>query len=405
MYYNQQPVVGSITERLYSYDVDELIEALAYRGILSRHIARNNILPSDIFINSSTKYRNINVLPTYGNTNYRFYHTYDQHQNPHYYRKCITPLPSLRPHTAIKNWTTLPTISTNPSLKRQLSIFGLDLPKITTHRSCDLCDYHRPRQSPKHDYSKDYTRLRFLELLTAIHRVYLEPQSRIHLALTDIIYFNLDLSEIILSHHDYKYFGTETIVKALKTIIDNITEFMPVTGILGTSSDESVLKYLLMCKFDDYPTNYFWIVEKRMLAVNDDTTRRIDGVIDHFKAKYLIISAFFFRSLIKTLLYKPVKYRLLRGTITKRQWNNIRLLSTLLLWCTRHAVDQTQTMPFPWEMQEFLFDDDKLLTFYSRKDIEQIVNQSSKRISAWACEYAERLRISITTKKQKNYQH
>jgi hypothetical protein len=122
--------------------------------------------------------------------------------------------------------------------------------------------------------------------------------------------------------------------------------------------------------------------------------------LDHFTTKFLLISTFIFHCLIKTLLLKPVKYRLTRGQLNRTQWSNTRLLSTLILYVARHAVIHKEEkhclpMPFPFEMKNYLMDDEKLAEVF--EDLDQLVESTAPKLSSWACEYAERLQRHIRT--------
>jgi hypothetical protein len=130
---------------------------------------------------------------------------------------------------------------------------------------------------------------------------------------------------------------------------------------------------------------------------------KVNGIlqVDHFTTKFLVLSTFIFRGLIKTLLLKPVKYRLTRGQLNRIQWLNVRLLSTLILYIGRHAViykeEKThQPMPFPFEMKNYLADDEKLKKIF--KNIEVLVESSAPKLSSWACKYAERLQCYMKPK-------
>jgi hypothetical protein len=54
-------------------------------------------------------------------------------------------------------------------------------------------------------------------------------------------------------------------------------------------------------------------------------------------------------------------------------------------------------MPFPFEMNNYLIDDEKLKKNFP--NINQLVESIAPKISSWACEYAERLQRHIRTMK------
>jgi hypothetical protein len=57
-------------------------------------------------------------------------------------------------------------------------------------------------------------------------------------------------------------------------------------------------------------------------------------------------------------------------------------------------------MPFPFEMKNYLIPDEKLHKMFS--NIDQLIETTAPKISAWACEYAERLQRHIRTMKIKS---
>ena len=238
-------------------------------------------------------------------------------------------------------------------------------------------------------YQRDYRRIRFLELLTAVHRVYLEPRSPIYKALSTAVHS----SSILLSQ--------ETLFACVESIINQITNFVPSQGILGTNSDDSVLIYLLTCPLEQYPATYFWSIERHLLSMSYSKMKENrHEQLDHFSTKFLLISTFIFRCLTKTLLLKPVKYRLARGQLNQIQWLNTRRLSTLLLYTARHAImykhEQNRLpMPFPLEMKKYLLDDDRVRESF--RHVDELIDATVPKLSAWACEYADRLQQSLST--------
>ena len=242
-------------------------------------------------------------------------------------------------------------------------------------------------------YQRDYHRLRFLELLTGIHRIYLEPHSTIYQCLSSIVHSS-----------------SPNLYQCVEIIYDQITHFHPQFGILGTSSEESVLIYLLQCSLEQYPKSYFWSIERHLLSLSYTKMKEYHhDHLDHFTTKFLVISTFIFRGLTKTLLLKPVKYRLTRGQLSSTQWTNTRLCSSLILSIARHAIMHKSDvsrlpMPFPFEMKSYLFDDDQLQERFSH--LETFIDRIVPKLSSWACDYAERLQgyILRTTKKEKTLQ-
>jgi hypothetical protein len=422
------PLRESYNQSLYSYDVDQLIETMAVRDLVSKRLNRHHLLPSDIYCRSSTykplrswpsltRYRNLSTYRSY-DTSFLLPRpispvelpriTFDRYQPPFYCHNChrydfsylnlYNREPSFFP--LAHNYYRLQTDYENFHIKRTYSIKRINFKKLWKIYGFILIFYfmlkRNLRLAKQKDtyYQRDYHRLRFLELLTAVHRVYLEPSSPIYKSLSYVI------------HSSSKVLTQENFFSCIRTIINQITNFLPNEGLLGTNTDESVLIYLLHCSLEQYPTRYFWSIESHLLSLSYSKMKEHGFLqLDHFTTKFLLISTFLFHCLIKTLLLKPVKYRLTRGQLNRVQWSNTRLLSSLILYITRHAViykDEKNRlpMPFPFEMKNYLIPDEKLHKIFT--NIDQLIETTAPKISAWACEYAERLQRHIRAMKIKS---
>ena len=417
----------SLTRPFYSSDVDDLIETIAVRDLVSKRLNRHHLLASDVYCRSSL-YRPIRSYPIsnrYRHSNsFRSYDlrpllprpispvelpriSTDRHQPSVYCQYChrfdfsslysYNREPSFFP--LAHNYYRLQTDYENFHIKKPLSIKRINLKQRWKAYGFILIFYFmlkrnlRLAKAKDSYYQDDYHRIRFLELLTAIHRVYLEPNSPIYKALSSAI------------NNSTKILNEENLFSSVRTILRQITNFLPDDGILGTQSDESVLIYLLNCTLDQYPATYFWSIERHLLSISYSKMKeRGFDQLDHFTTKFLLISTFLFRGLVKTLLLKPVKYRLTRGKLNRIQWGNARLLSTLILYVARHAViykveKSRLPMPFPFEMNSYLIDDEKCQEMFP--NLEQFVQSIAPKISSWACEYAERLQRHIRTMRKK----
>jgi hypothetical protein len=418
-----------LTRSSYFYDVDDLIETMAVRDLASKRLNRHYLLPSDIYCRSTlykpirsystaTGYRDLN---TYRSLNLRPILprpispvelpriSYDRYQPPIYCKHChrfdfsylnsYNREPSFFP--LAHNYYRLQTDYENFHQKKKISsIKRMNLKQRWKSYGFILIFYFmlkkNLRLAKQKDtyYQRDYHRIRFLELLTAIHRVYLEPNSSIHKALSYVI------------NSSSKVLNRENIYSSVRTILNHITNFLPNDGILGTQSDDSVLIYLLNCTLEQYPSTYFWSIERHLLSISYSKMKENKFIqLDHFTTKFLLISTFIFRGLTKTLLLKPVKYRLTRGKLNRIQWSNARLVSTLILYISRHAViykeERTRLpMPFPFEMNNYLINDEKLQEIFP--NLNQLVESTAPKISSWACEYAERLQRHIRTIKARS---
>lgn len=419
------PARTTINEPLYSYNIDDPFEPIGTGGCFStRPYHRPHLLASDIYCYSH-KYKPIASRTTMS-IGYRSYDPYlsstvrpmlprpispiefprldlDLYRPPSICKAChhhdfsyldsFNREPSFFPlaHSYYRLQTSYETYHTNKfrlprrtNLRQRWRAYGFILIFYFMLRR----NLRKAKQKDTY-YLRDHRRIRFLELLTAVHRIYLEPNSTIYNSLSYVVC------------HSSKVLNEEKLFYCVRTIINGITEFLPRYGILGISSEESVLVFLLNCTLDQYPSTYFWSIERHLLALSyKKMKQRRRAHLDHFTTKFILISAFIFRCLIKTLLLKPVKYRLIRGQLSRNQWLNTRALSTLILYVARHAVLYKENshlpMPFPFEMKSYLFDDEQTRRLY--KNVDQLVATTTPKLSSWACEYAEQLQHYISRK-------
>ncbi|CAF1261363.1 unnamed protein product [Adineta steineri] len=398
-----------LDESLSSSDIDNVIEKMAIRDLVAKRLNRQRLLASDIFCRStaykpirslslSNRYQNINPyhsiasieLPRVNPNQYQIpFCCKNCHSHDFSYYNVSDRQPSYFPlaqkyHRLQTDYNTFHTLIKRKNLKQRWKIYGFILIFYFT-----LKNKLRVAKQKHTYYQHNYDRIRFLELLTVIHRVYLDPNSSIYQTLSYVIKIsNKLLNQTNLFH-------------CVQTILDQITNFLPKYGIVGTNSDESVLIYLLNCSLEQYPSTYFWSIEKHLLSLSYLKMKENKlFYIDHFTTKFLLISIFIFHGLIKTLLFKPVKYRLIRGQLNRTQWLNLRLLSTLILYIARHAIlykedKNSLPMPFPFEMNKYLIDDEELINEF--EDLMKFVKPLAFKLSAWACKYAERLQSHMRT--------
>ena len=102
---------NSFSQPLYPYDVDDVIEKLAVRDLVSRRLHRRHLLPSDIYCHSdinaykplrpypiSTRYQSLNPRHSYDlrpilprpitPVEYPLIHHFDRYQPPVYCKNC-----------------------------------------------------------------------------------------------------------------------------------------------------------------------------------------------------------------------------------------------------------------------------------------------------------------------------
>ncbi|CAF0756449.1 unnamed protein product [Adineta ricciae] len=394
---------------IHSFDIDTEIERLAVQELVTKRAHRQHLLASDVYC-LTAKYRPLRPLPritiqhsTSSNSQMqaKSVRTIADRQASFYCSSCHQNLTSTRYQPS-----TIPSAQQDYHLQLNYELYYSQKPYLKRRFNYKqrwkiygmififyfmLKRKLRIAKKNANYYEYDYHRIRFLELLTVVHRVYLDPNCSIYQTLSHVVRNSTQLLDQTILFH------------CVQVILDQITNLIPKDGLIGTSSRESVFIYLLDCSLEQYPTGYFWSIEKHLLSLSYAKMReRGFKQLDHFTTKFLVISVFIYRGLIKTLLLKPVKYRLIRGQLNRTQWLNIRLLSSVILYITRHAIiykeqNNQLPMPFPIEMKNYLMDDAKLKNIF--KTIDQLVESTAPELSSWASEYADRLQRYLVSMK------
>ncbi|XP_060579430.1 uncharacterized protein LOC132736336, partial [Ruditapes philippinarum] len=172
------------------------------------------------------------------------------------------------------------------------------------------------------------------EIVAALHRIYLNPNGNIYPVLNDIIGPNCyDLASLV---HGGQIDGREesVLVQELQYVIENIiyhiTEIMPSTGVLGTHRKSAVFELIKSGK--RFPNGYFWQVEMDRLQFTDQG--RTHNVTDT-ESFMLLLGIFISRSLVTTILMKPLDYGLCSEPLSEVAERNLRIVASAILFLVR----------------------------------------------------------------------
>ncbi|CAF2525734.1 unnamed protein product [Rotaria sp. Silwood2] len=241
---------------------------------------------------------------------------------------------------------------------------------------------HRLHQSP----SALIHKIRLQEIIVALHRVYLEPDSTIHNALIHAINNSISLQNGLNRSSKNCSEAIQIIRNTLQIVISKITELMPKDGVLGTEKNSAVSA--LIQNGNPFPENYFWQCERELLEF--DHLKVIN--ITNQQAKLLLIGIFIFRALITTLLLKPVKYRLILGHLTSHQSANLKVLASVMLYIGRRAVgSKSHILPLPHEWHLSLYTDLDIEAIIQHSEINSTINTCEQSLRMWCEEYIRRI--------------
>ncbi|XP_078334665.1 uncharacterized protein LOC111118371 isoform X3 [Crassostrea virginica] len=234
------------------------------------------------------------------------------------------------------------------------------------------------------------------EIVAALHRIYLNPSGNIYPVLADAINPKAyDLSNLVRGKVGDR--EGQTMVQELQYIVENlvyhITEIMPSTGVLGTHRKSAVFELIRNGK--RFPDGYFWQVELDRLQFSENGRTTNIGDPEAFM---LIIGIFLSRSLITTLLMKPVDYGLSNQQLTDVGERNLKVIATTMLYLVRRvSVSRGRAMMnMPGEIAKYLYTDEEMRPIYSR--VAKSFNYAEGLLREWGQEYIKRLRNAPTLK-------
>ncbi|WAR05537.1 hypothetical protein MAR_020906 [Mya arenaria] len=232
------------------------------------------------------------------------------------------------------------------------------------------------------------------EIVAALHRIYLNPNGNIYPVLNDVIGPNCyDLAELIHGGRGLGGKEESVLIQELQYVLENlvyhITEIMPSTGVLGTHRKSAVFELIRSGK--RFPDGYFWQVEMDRLQFTDQGRTVNVGDTEGF---LLMLGIFISRSLVTTILMKPMDYGLSNSPLSEVAERNLRVVATTLLYLVRrisiargHGI-----MPVPTEIAEYLYTDEEMDYIYSK--LARTFNYSEGLLREWGTEYTRRLRGS-----------
>ncbi|XP_021347520.1 uncharacterized protein LOC110446614 isoform X2 [Mizuhopecten yessoensis] len=235
------------------------------------------------------------------------------------------------------------------------------------------------------------------EIVAALHRIYLNPSGNIYPVLADVVSPQAyDLTNLLRDRSGDK--ETNVMLQELQYVVENlvyhITEIMPSSGVLGTHRKSAVFELVRNGK--RFPDGYFWQAELDRLQFTDNGRTTNIGDAEAF---LLIVGIFISRSLVTTLLMKPVDYGLSSQPLTDVGERNLKILATTMLYLVRRVSTlRGKTMlPPPGEISKYLYTDEEMRPIFSK--LGRSFNYSEGLLREWGQEYITRIRAApISTK-------
>ncbi|XP_045209487.2 uncharacterized protein LOC123561292 isoform X3 [Mercenaria mercenaria] len=231
------------------------------------------------------------------------------------------------------------------------------------------------------------------EIVAALHRIYLNPNGNIYPVLNDIIGPNCyDLASLV--HGGPKDPREESVLiqelqYCVENVIYHITEIMPSTGVLGCHRKSAVFELIRSGK--RFPNGYFWQVEMDRLQFTENG--RTHNVSDS-ESFMLMLGIFISRSLVTTILMKPVDYGLSSEPLSEIAERNLRILASTILFLVRRISIQRGRgiMDMPAEISKYLYSDNEMQYVYSK--LSRTFNYCEGLLREWGTEYIRRIRAS-----------
>ncbi|CAG2203051.1 unnamed protein product [Mytilus edulis] len=232
------------------------------------------------------------------------------------------------------------------------------------------------------------------EIVAALHRIYLNPSGNIYPVLADIISPKAyDLTNLLRGRTNER--ETQVMIQELQYVVENLvyhmTEIMPSTGVLGTHRKSAV--YELIKDGKRFPDGYFWQVElDRLQFTENGRTASVGDLL--YEGFLLIVGIYISRSLITTLLMKPVDYGLSSQQLSDIAERNLKILATTLLYLVRRVSGSRgrAMMPMPSEISKYLYTDEEMRPVYGK--MAKSFNYAEGLLREWGQEYMKRLRAA-----------
>ncbi|PVD36062.1 hypothetical protein C0Q70_03032 [Pomacea canaliculata] len=239
------------------------------------------------------------------------------------------------------------------------------------------------------------------EIVAALHRVYLNPSGNIYPVMGDIIGSGAqDLSQLVGERGRVAEDESVRLFQILQYVMENliyhITEIMPKTGVLGTHKKAAVFELIKNGK--RFPDGYFWQIELDRLQFNNNGRTMNVGDKEAF---LLLVGMFLSRSLITTLLMKPVDYGLSTEQLTEVAERNLKVLSTVMLFLVRRVSTPPDApmMPMPGEVARYVFSDEEMRNVHLR--LRRSYEYCENLLREWGAEYIRRLRDAAVNSTKK----
>ncbi|GFR74848.1 histone-lysine N-methyltransferase 2B-like [Elysia marginata] len=190
-------------------------------------------------------------------------------------------------------------------------------------------------------------------MVAALHRIYLNPNGNIYPVMKDVIGPNAqDLSLLLYrpgppaesvrggrggggrggGGRDENAELFQILQYVIENIIYHMTEIMPKSGVLGTHKKAAVFELIKSNK--RFPDGYFWQIELDRLEFDGSGRTKNVGNLEAF---ILLVGVFLSRSMITTLLMRPVDYGMSNEALSEVADRNLKVLATALLFIVRRV--------------------------------------------------------------------
>ncbi|RUS72307.1 hypothetical protein EGW08_019930 [Elysia chlorotica] len=209
------------------------------------------------------------------------------------------------------------------------------------------------------------------EMVAALHRIYLNPNGNVYPVMQDVIGSNAqDLSQLL-----YRPGPSAEAVRGGR-------------GGRGGGRDENaglfqILQYVI--------ENVIYHMTEIMDRLEFDGTGRTKNV-GNLEAFILLVGVFLSRSMITTLLMRPVDYGLSSEALSETAERNLKVLATALLFIVRRVSVKRESpmLPMPGEVARYVFADEEMRPLHLR--LRRTYEYCENLLREWGAEYIKRLR-------------
>nr|XP_006823968.1 PREDICTED: uncharacterized protein LOC102801582 [Saccoglossus kowalevskii] len=202
----------------------------------------------------------------------------------------------------------------------------------------------------------------------------------------EVFLFGIMLKEAVAALHRIFLDDKTKISETLSDIKNTSVDYFPAAGVLGTHKKAAVFE--MIQEGVQFPSGYFYGTEMDMLEF-DNVGRNIN--MNDSKAYMMIVMLFFARSLVATLLVRPMDYGYSRQPLGEVTLRNLKVVASLLLYIARKtSVPQgSPIMHMPLELKDSVYSDDDMSYLFDK--LKKSIDYAEGLIREWGDEYVKRL--------------